>query len=46
VKRKLTKTSNHLHKGLRVEPYAYSNPEELMSDFWSEVDKILKAKGV
>jgi Family of unknown function (DUF6516) len=46
VKRKMTETSDHVHWGGRVEPYVYSDPEELMSDFWEAVDEILRAKGV
>ncbi|HEY4940136.1 MAG TPA: DUF6516 family protein [Rhizomicrobium sp.] len=46
VGRKLTQTNDHVHKGGRVKPYVYSDPEELMKDFWNAVDEILKAKGV
>jgi hypothetical protein len=46
VGRKLTETKDHVHKGGRMEPYIYSDPEKLMNDFWSAVDEILKAKGV
>lgn len=44
--RKLTATADHVHLGCRVKPYVYSDPEQLMSDFWTEVDRVLKEKGV
>jgi hypothetical protein len=35
-----------VHKGSRIEPYDYTDPEELMCAFWSDTDRILKEKGV
>jgi hypothetical protein len=46
VGHKLTDASDHVHKGEHVEPYIYSDPEELMNDFWGAVEEILTAKGV
>ncbi len=44
--RKTTEASDHVHKKARVQPYGYSDPEKLMSDFWTCVDEALKERGV
>ncbi len=35
---------DHTHKGQRVRFYSYSDAGTLMTDFWMEVDKILKER--
>ena len=44
--KKKTDTGDHVHLGSRVKPYRYTSAEDLMVDFWSEVDKTLKARGI
>lgn len=44
--RKLSATNDHTHKGSWIRPYDYVDAETLMSDFWTDVDKMLKSKGV
>lgn len=41
VKGKATQTNDHVHKGRRVRPYIYVDPEELMADFWTAAEEIL-----
>ncbi|MFM8453698.1 MAG: DUF6516 family protein [Gammaproteobacteria bacterium] len=33
---------DHKHRGATVKKYSYENAENLLSDFWNDVDKILK----
>ena len=35
-------TSDHVHFGERVKPYAYRNAGDLMTDFWKDVDRFMK----
>lgn len=35
---------DHQHKGARVRFYDYLNAEALLTDFWNEVDRILKER--
>jgi Family of unknown function (DUF6516) len=44
--RKMSKTNDHQHVRRSVTPYAYTDAETLMGDFWAEVDKVSKAEGV
>ncbi|HEY0281993.1 MAG TPA: DUF6516 family protein [Rhizomicrobium sp.] len=44
--KKQTEISDHVHVGEQIKPYAYSDAEELMSDFWQAVETVLSAKGV
>jgi hypothetical protein len=44
--KKRTEVSDHVHAGAQVKPYAYSNAEALMADFWQAVETVLDAKGV
>ena len=37
---------DHLHRDDTVRPYAYRDAESLLEDFWSEVDAILKERGI
>jgi len=45
--RKLSDANDHRHdeKG-KVKPYGYANAEALLSDFWDDVKRVLKAKGI
>jgi hypothetical protein len=44
--RKRTTTSDHVHRRKEVKPYSYSNAETLVSDFWTDVERILKKRGI
>ncbi len=44
--RKTAKTNDHYHVEGKTKPYEYVDAETLLTDFWTEVDKVLKAKGV
>lgn len=46
AKAKRKKEFDHKHQGRKSKPYQYKNAEELLTDFWAEVDKVLKEKGV
>lgn len=37
---------DHVHRGERVVPYAFRSPEDLLVDFWRDVETILKEEGV
>ena len=37
---------DHVHRADAVRPYAYRDADTLMSDFWREVEAILKARGI
>ncbi len=39
-------THDHKHRHDTVRPYAYSSAAELLADFWTEVDAVLKERGV
>jgi Family of unknown function (DUF6516) len=41
-----SKTNDHVHSGRKVKPYPYVDPERLMDDFWTDVDKVLKERGI
>ena len=41
-----TGQSDHVHKGEKVRPYAYTNAEELLHAFWDDAYRILKEEGV
>jgi len=43
---KRKKEYDHKHRHRTIKPYEYKNAADLVGDFWAEVDKILKAKGV
>jgi len=36
--------ADHKHKGARIIRYTYQNPEQLLADFWKDVDLILKRR--
>lgn len=40
------KTNDHKHFLTKIGKYDYSDAETLLVDFWNEVDKILKIRGV
>jgi hypothetical protein len=37
---------DHRHHVRKVQPYEYLNAATLLSDFWTEVDAVLKERGV
>jgi hypothetical protein len=37
---------DHRHRIRTVKPYAYSDTATLLADFWTEVDAVLKERGV
>ena len=37
---------DHRHRTRTVKPYDYSDAATLLADFWTEVDAVLKEKGV
>jgi hypothetical protein len=41
-----TGSSDHLHRGDAVHRYAYKDGDTLMSDFWREVEAVLKKRGI
>ena len=43
---KRKKEFDHKHRNKTIKSYEYNNAADLLSDFWAEVDKVLKAKGV
>lgn len=43
---KRKKEFDHKHRNKTIKSYEYNNAVDLLSDFWAEVDKVLKAKGV
>lgn len=43
---KKSATSDHKHLGKAVKPYAYSDAATLLEDFWADVEKALKARGI
>jgi hypothetical protein len=45
-KRKRGDPQDHRHRLRTVKPYDYSDAATLLADFWSEVDAVLKDKGV
>ena len=44
--RKKPKAGDHRHIRDRVRPYAYSDAETLMRDFWADVERVLKEEGM
>jgi hypothetical protein len=44
--RKRPPMHDHVHRGNRVVSYSYSNAETLVTDFWTDVDRALKARGI
>jgi len=45
-KRKRGDPQDHRHRLRTVKPYDYSDAATLLADFWSEVDAVLKERGV
>lgn len=44
---RLTKTEHdHKHKNNTIKHYEYSDAATLLADFWSEVDRVLKQRGI
>jgi hypothetical protein len=44
--RKKPKAADHRHIRKRIAPYAYTDAETLMQDFWADVERVLKEEGV
>jgi hypothetical protein len=44
--KKLSIAFDHRHQGDRVRPYAYKSADALITDFWTDVEAILKKEGV
>jgi len=40
------KQHDHKHRVRTVKPYEYTDAVSLVTDFWTEVDKVLKEKGI
>jgi hypothetical protein len=43
---KRKKEFDHRHRHRTTKPYEYQNSAHLLEEFWAEVDKVLKKKGV
>jgi hypothetical protein len=41
-----SETGDHVHRGGVVKPYAYSDAETLLVDFWNDVYRVLEEEGV
>lgn len=41
---KMNAPADHKHKGERIIRYIYQNAEQLLADFWKDVDLILKKR--
>jgi hypothetical protein len=39
-------TKDHRHRLKTIKPYRYENVASLLADFWTEVDRMLREKGV
>lgn len=37
---------DHVHKGERVLPYTLRSPDDLLEDFWRDVERVLKEEGI
>lgn len=44
--RRSSASHDHVHRADAVAPYPYRDAETLMSDFWREVEAILKERGI
>ncbi|MDE1938229.1 MAG: hypothetical protein KGI68_04340 [Alphaproteobacteria bacterium] len=44
--RKRSGTNDHVHRGVRIRPYGYTDAEQLMEDFWCAVEETLRMRGV
>jgi len=45
-KQKRGSPQDHRHRIRTVKPYDYSDAATLLADFWTEVDAVLKERGV
>lgn len=43
---KMSETNDHRHIEGAVEPYAYTDAAQLLIDFWTDVERILKMEGI
>ncbi len=46
AKQKRGAAQDHRHRIRRVRPYDYTDAATLLADFWTEVDSVLKERGV
>jgi Family of unknown function (DUF6516) len=46
VPRSRADAKDHKHRFSTVKPYAYTDAATLLEDFWSEVDNVLRNRGV
>ncbi len=37
---------DHIHQLRTIKPYEYTNAADLLADFWGEVDKLMKERGI
>jgi hypothetical protein len=44
--RKKSKRQDHKHRLRTIKPYEYKNAVKLLEDFWTEVDAVLRERGV
>jgi hypothetical protein len=44
--RRVSAARNHRHRLRSIRPYEYRDAATLLADFWSEVDAVLKDRGV
>jgi len=42
----MSETNDHRHIEGAVEPYAYTDAAQLLIDFWTDVERILKMEGI
>jgi hypothetical protein len=45
-KQKRGEAQDHRHRLRTIKPYEYSDAATLLADFWTEVDAVLKEKGI
>jgi hypothetical protein len=43
---RMSQTNDHRHVEGTVTPYAYKDAEQLLIDFWADVERILKKEGI
>lgn len=45
-RKRISKRHDHKHRIRTVKPYGYTDAAALLKDFWTEVDAVLKEKGI
>jgi Family of unknown function (DUF6516) len=43
---RLSETNDHRHVEDAIEPYVYKDAAQLLSDFWTDVERILRKEGI